>query len=74
MQDRRLLSEAMPYSEKLMYAPSKGRPKITDAVWLLFPSHDFVDEVSAGNKHMASGRARVGGNKRESRLLPGFER
>ena len=50
----------------------KGRPKSLDAVWTLYPSTEFVDEIIEGNKEMKAHRE-VEGNKRESRLLPGFQ-
>ena len=73
MKQRRILSKMLPSHEKLVHAPSKGRPKIVDAIWTLYPSQEFVDEIIGGNKQMDQARSKVGGNKRESRLLPGFE-
>ena len=73
MKQRRILSEMRPFDEKLIHAPSKRRPKIVDAIWTLYPSPDFVDEVIGGNKQMERAHRQAGGNKRESRLLPGFE-
>jgi len=73
MKQRRILSEMLPFQEKLIHAPSKRRPKIVDAIWTLYPSTDFVDEVIGGNKQMERAHRQAGGNKRESRLLPGFE-
>ena len=73
MKQRRILSEMRPFDEKLIHAPSKRRPKIVDAIWTLYPSPDFVDEVIGGNKQMDRAHRQAGGNKRESRLLPGFE-
>jgi hypothetical protein len=67
-----VLSKAVPYQEKLALTPGKRRPKITDGVWTLFPSNEFVSDVVAGNKKMAAARLKAGGNKRESRLVPGF--
>src|SRR5271166_5540261 len=73
MKQRRILSEMLPFQEKLIHAPSKGRPKIVDAIWTLYPSQELVDEIIGGNKQIDQARSRVGGNKRESRPLPGFE-
>ena len=38
MKKRRILSEMQPFAEELIHAPSKGRPKIVDAIWTLYPS------------------------------------
>ena len=73
MRERCILSKMLPSHEKLIYAPSKGRPKIVDAIWTLYPSQELVDEIIGGNKKMDQARSQIGGNKRESRLLPGFE-
>jgi len=73
MKQRRILAEIQPYDENLTYASTNGRPKIVEAVWRLSPSGEFVDEVINGNRDMTSARIKVGGNKRESRLLPGFD-
>jgi hypothetical protein len=53
MKQRRILAQAQPYNEKLTHASTKGRPKIADAVWTLYPSAEFVDEVINGNKEMS---------------------
>ena len=62
-----------PFDEELVHAPSKGRPKIADAIWNLYPSAEFVDEIIGGNKEMKQAHRKAGGNKGESQLLPGFE-
>jgi hypothetical protein len=67
MKQRRILSEMLPFQEKLIHAPSKGRPKIVDAIWTLYPSQELVDEIIGGNKQIDQARSKVGGNKRESR-------
>jgi hypothetical protein len=72
MKQRQILAEMQPYDEKLTHASTKGRPKIVEAVWKLYPSGKFVDEVINGNRDMTSARMKVGGNNRESRLLPDF--
>ena len=56
MKQRRILSEMQPFDEKLIHAPSKGRPKIVDAIWTLYPSDEFVDEIIGGNKQMDQAR------------------
>jgi len=73
MTKRRILSEMQPFAEELINAPSKGRPKIVDAVWTLYPSSEFVDEIIRGNKQMDHVRRPASVNKRESQLLPGFQ-
>jgi hypothetical protein len=73
MRQRCILSKMLLSHEKLIYAPSKGRPKIVDAIWTLYPSQELVDEIIGGNKQMDQARSQAGGNKRESRPLPGFE-
>ena len=72
MKQRRILSELRPFDEQLINAPSKRRPQVVDAVWTLYPSQEFVDEIIGGNKQMKAHR-QAGTNKRESNLLPGFE-
>jgi hypothetical protein len=73
MRERRILAEMMAYDEQLIHAPSKRRPKIVDAIWTLYPSSEFVEEIVNGNKDMSIARALAGGNKGESKLLPGFQ-
>jgi hypothetical protein len=73
MKERRILAEMMAYDEQLIHAPSKRRPKIVDAIWTLYPSAEFVEEIVNGNKDMSTARTRAGGNKGESKLLPGFQ-
>jgi hypothetical protein len=73
MKQQRILSEMRPFDEKLVHAPSKRRPKIVDAVWTLYPSPEFVDEVIGGNKQMEKAHRQAGGNRGENRLLPGFQ-
>jgi hypothetical protein len=40
--------------------PQKGRPKIVEAVWRLYPCCQFGDEVTNGNRDMNSARIKVG--------------
>ena len=49
------------------------RPKIVDAIWTLYLSPEFVDEVIGGNKQMERAHRQAGGNRGENRLLPGFQ-
>ena len=70
MTQRRILAEMKPYDERLTHATTKGRPKIVEAVWMLYPSAEFVDEVVIGNRQMSYALATAGGNMRESRLSP----
>ena len=73
MKARRILAEMMAYDEQLIHAPSKRRPKIVDAIWTLYPSPEFVEEIVNGNKEMSTARTRDGGKKGESKLLQGFQ-
>jgi hypothetical protein len=70
MTHRRILAELKPYDERLTHSTSKGRPKIVEAVWMLYPSAEFVDEVVIGNRQMSCALATAGGNRRESGLSP----
>jgi hypothetical protein len=63
-----ILSKMHPFNEKLITAPSKRRPKVVDAVWTLFPSNEFVEEIFSGNKEM-----KVHREEGERQLLPGFQ-
>jgi hypothetical protein len=72
MRQQRILSEMQPFDEKLVHAPGKGRPKVVDAIWTLYPSTEFVGEIIGGNQEMKAHRE-DGANKRESRFLPGFQ-
>jgi hypothetical protein len=72
MKKRRILSEMQPFAEELIHAPSKGRPKIVDAIWTLYASAEFVDEIIGGNKQMKQAQ-RVDGAKEGGQLLPGFQ-
>jgi hypothetical protein len=73
MTKRRILSEMHPFDEELIHAPSKGRPKIVDAIWTLYASAEFVDEIIGGNKQMKQAMKQAHGAKEGgSQLLPGF--
>src|SRR6266403_412237 len=73
MKQRGVLSKLQAFDEKLAYAPTNGRSKIINAVWTLYPSDEFVDEIISGSKQMSHARTKVGANKSESRLLPGLQ-
>jgi hypothetical protein len=73
MKQRRILSEIEAYKEELVHMPTKRRPKIVNAVWTLYPSTEFVEEIIGGNREMALLRAQSEENKRENQLLPGFQ-
>ena len=73
MTKRRILSGMHPFDEELIHAPSKGRPKIVDAIWTLYASAEFVDEIIGGNKQMKQAMKQAHGAKEGgSQLLPGF--
>ena len=63
MKAQNILSQMHPFDEELVHAPSKGRPKIADAIWNLYPSAEFVDEIIEGNKEMKQAHRQAGGNK-----------
>ena len=45
-----------PYQEDLTYASTKGRKKVIDVVWQLFPSRQFAQEIIQGNVEMSQWR------------------
>ena len=45
-----------PFQEDLSYASTKGRKKVTDVVWQLFPSRQFAQEIIQGNVEMSQWR------------------
>ena len=72
MKQLRILASVQPFTEKLVYVPTKRRPKVVGAVWTLYPSSEFVEEVISGNKEMATARAGVCRNRGEGTLLRGL--
>jgi hypothetical protein len=42
--------------EKLTLAAGRGGRKIVGAVWTLYPSHEFVDEIIRGNEQMSENK------------------
>jgi hypothetical protein len=59
------------HDEKLSYVATRGRKKVVDAVWTLYPSPKFIEEIIQGNQAMLpirleSARASAGGNRSES--------
>ncbi len=51
-----VLHSMRPYQEDLSYASTKGRKKVTDVVWQLFPSRQFAQEIIQGNVEMSQWR------------------
>ncbi len=47
-----------PFQEDLSYAATKGRKKVTDVVWQLFPSRQFAQEIIQGNVEMNQWRSK----------------
>ncbi len=47
-----MLHGMRPFQEDLTYASTKGRKKVTDVVWQLFPSRQFAQEIIQGNVEM----------------------
>jgi hypothetical protein len=70
MKKARILSEMQPFSEELIHAKSKGRPKIVDAIWTLYPSTVLVGEIVEGNKEMKENREADAEDRKQ--LLPAF--
>ena len=52
-----------PYDERPIYERTKGRPKITEVEWKLYPSSTFVGEIVEGNIEMKTLRQRAEGAK-----------
>ena len=53
-----VLHAMRPYQEDLSYASTKGRKKVTDVVWQLFPSRQFAQEIIQGNVEMSQWRSK----------------
>jgi hypothetical protein len=66
MQKEKILYQPKPYDEKLALAAGRGGRKIVGAVWTLYPSHEFVEEIIRGNEQMLEkkqlGQAESAGN------------
>ena len=60
MKQRRILSEVETYKEELVHMPTTRRPKIVNAIWRLYPSTEFVEEIIGGNREMSLARAQNG--------------
>jgi hypothetical protein len=56
MKKEKILCEWKPYDEKLTLAAGRGGRKIVGAVWTLYPSHEFVDEIIRGNEQMSENK------------------
>jgi hypothetical protein len=52
MREEKILYQPRPYEEKLTLAAGRGGRKIVGAVWTLYPSHEFVEEIIRGNEEM----------------------
>jgi hypothetical protein len=52
MKKEKILCAWKPYDEKLTLATGRGGRKIVGAVWTLYPSAEFVDEIIRGNEQM----------------------
>ena len=48
-----VLHAMRPFEETSKYAATKGRKKVVDVVWQLFPSRQFAEEIIQGNVHMS---------------------
>ena len=53
-----VLHAMRPYQEDLSYASTKGRKKVTDVVWQLFPSRQVAQEIIQGNVEMSQWRSK----------------
>jgi hypothetical protein len=73
MKKRRILSEVEAYKEELVQVPTKRRPKIVNAIWTLYPSPEFVEEIIGGNREMSRARIQSEEKQRGNQLLPGFQ-
>jgi hypothetical protein len=52
MKREKILYQPKPYDENLTLASGRGGRKIVGAVWTLYPSHEFVEEIIRGNEQM----------------------
>jgi hypothetical protein len=71
MKKARFLSEMRPFDEELIHAKSKGRPKIVDVIWTLYPSTELVGEIVGGNREMKEKREQ--GTEDRRQFLPAFQ-
>jgi hypothetical protein len=56
MKEEKILCEWKSYDEKLTLAAGRGGRKIVGAVWTLYPSHEFVEEIIRGNEQMSENK------------------
>ena len=56
MKEEKILYQPRPYEEKLTLAAGRGGRKIVGAVWTLYPSHEFVEEIIRGNEQMVEAK------------------
>ena len=63
--DQMLKEKVLDYKrgpeEAIKYASTKGRKKVVDVVWTLFPSREFCEEIIKGNADMLHWRAKQQG-------------
>ena len=73
MKKEKILFQPKPYDEKLTLATGRGGRKIVGAVWTLYPSPEFVEEIIRGNEQMADkkqlGQAESRGKSWQSRVM-----
>jgi hypothetical protein len=69
MKKEKILFQTNPYVEKLTLATGRGGRKIVGAVWTLYPSGEFVEEIIRGNEQTADKKQL--GRQAESRENPG---
>jgi hypothetical protein len=66
MKKEKILFQPKPHDEKLTFATGRGGPKIVGAVWTLYPSPEFVEEIIRGNEQMAEKKQLGQGESREN--------
>jgi len=66
MKKEKILFQPKPYDEKLTLATGRGGRKIVGAVWTLYPSPEFVEEIIRGNEQMAEKKQLGQGESREN--------
>lgn len=72
MKKEKILYQPKPYDEKLTLAPGRGGRKIVGAVWTLYPSGEFVEEIIRGNEQMLEKTQLGDGEPDEDRGGPGL--
>lgn len=69
LKERGFLNLMKPYEERPTYERTKGRPKITEVEWKLFPSNQFVSETIEGNIEMRQAKEGGSGKSERSKRL-----